>query len=372
MSEDRNPTNEAAVERVVEVAIRLGIIAAMLTLCYLVVRPFLVPIAWAVIIAVAVAPGYGRLLHLLHGRRVLASVAFTVIALLLLILPVAMLSGTLVEGAQTLSQGYEKGGWHIPPAPDLSWVPLVGSGIQSFWTDASTNLDEALRTIEPQLKKFGAWVLSFAAGAGVGVLHFVLAILIAAVILVRGEESERIIQAIAWRLAGDRGHELARLAEAVVRSVSRGIVGVALIQAILTGLGMLVAGVPAAGLWALLALLLSTIQIGVFPVLLPAVIYLFYAADTTTAVLFLLWSLFVGSLDNLLKPLLLGRGVSAPMPVVFVGAIGGFIGAGIIGLFVGPVILVLGYVLFMAWLKDKPIESVRPVAGSAGDEASHD
>jgi len=161
-------------------------------------------------------------------------------------------------------------------------------------------------------------------------------------------------QAIAWRLAGKRGDELARQASAVVRSVSRGILGVALIQAIMTGLGMLVAGVPAAGLWALLALLLSTIQIGVFPVLLPAVIYVFWAKGTTTAVLFLLWAIVVGFIDNILKPLLLGRGVSVPMLVIFVGAIGGFIGAGIIGLFVGSVVLVLGYELFLAWLKEDP------------------
>jgi predicted PurR-regulated permease PerM len=142
------------------------------------------------------------------------------------------------------------------------------------------------------------------------------------------------------------------LAEAVVRSVSRGILGVALIQALLAGLGMLVAGVPAAGLWALVVLLLATIQIGAFPVLLPVMIYLFYSADLGTAVLFAIWSLFVGSIDNVLKPILLGRGVSVPMVVIFLGAIGGFIGGGIIGLFVGPVVLVVGYELFLAWLAE--------------------
>ena len=354
MSDDPNVGTDVHVEHAVEITIRLGLIAVMVVLCYVVVRPFLIPIAWAVIIAIAVAPFYQRLLRLFGGRRAVASVAFTLIALVLLILPIIMLSGTLVEGATILSKGFQHDGWHLPPAPDLTLVPMIGPDIEAFWNEASGNLEAALEKVEPQIKKAGGWILAFATGAGVGLLHFILAIGIAAVLLAKSETSMRVGQAIAWRLAGKRGDELARQASAVVRSVSRGILGVALIQAIMTGLGMLVAGVPAAGLWALLALLLSTIQIGVFPVLLPAVIYVFWAKGTTTAVLFLLWAIVVGFIDNILKPLLLGRGVSVPMLVIFVGAIGGFIGAGIIGLFVGSVVLVLGYELFLAWLKEDP------------------
>ena len=135
-----------------------------------------------------------------------------------------------------------------------------------------------------------------------------------------------------------------------MRSVARGILGVALIQSILAGIGFLVVGVPGAGLWALVALLLSVIQIGILPVVLPIVIYVFYTADTVTAVIFLVWSIVVSALDNVLKPILLGRGVKVPMVIIFVGAIGGFITSGIIGLFIGAVILALGYKLFLAWL----------------------
>lgn len=135
-----------------------------------------------------------------------------------------------------------------------------------------------------------------------------------------------------------------------MRSVTKGILGVALIQAILAGIGFMVMGIPGAGLWALLCLLLSTVQIGIFPINLPILIYVFATADTMPAVLFLIWSLIVGSLDNVLKPLVLGRGVSVPMAVIFVGAIGGFITSGIIGLFVGAVVLALGYKLVLAWV----------------------
>lgn len=335
-----------------EAAIRIGLLAALLLLCYRIIEPFLVPIAWGIILAVASWPGYRRLLSLLGGRRMAASVAFVVIALLVLLVPVAMLSGTVAHGAEWLAQGFETGDLTVPAAPDLSGVPLFGPELESFWRDASTNIEDTLRSLEPQLKALGGWLLHLATSAGMGLLHFVLAILIAGVLLAKSDTGRRAADAIGWRLAGTPGLRFVRLAEGVVRSVSRGILGVALIQAVLAGLGMLAAGVPMAGLWALVALLFAVVQIGAFPVLLPVMIYLFYTADLTTAVLFALWSLFVGTIDNVLKPMLLGRGASVPMPVIFIGAIGGFIAAGIIGLFVGAVILALGYELFLAWLAE--------------------
>ena len=350
------------VDQAVEAAVRVGLIAALVVLCFRIVEPFLVPIVWGIILAVAAWPGYEWLLLRLGGRRVLAAVLFVVIAMLVLLVPVGLLSDTLVQGGEWLTHGVRSGDIRIPAPPDLSGVPLVGEKIESLWRDASTNLAQALSALEPQLRALGTWLLRFATSAGMGLLHFVLAILIAGVLLAKSGTGRRAADAIGYRLAGERGLRYTRLAEAVVRSVSRGILGVALIQALLAGLGMLVAGVPAAGLWALVVLLLATIQIGAFPVLLPVVIYLFYSANLGTALLFAIWSLFVGSIDNVLKPILLGRGVSVPMVVIFLGAIGGFIGAGIIGLFVGPVVLVVGYELFLAWLAE-----VAPPAAADAD-----
>lgn len=349
-----------AVDRAVEIAIRISLLALWVALCFAIMQPFLVPIAWGIIITIAVHPGYVALLRRVGNRRVLASTLFSLIALLALILPIYLLSETLVQGAESLAQGYEGGRWTIPPAPDLSYIPLIGSDIQDLWHTATQNIEEALRQIEPQLRQFGQKVLGFAKDAGLGVLHFILAIFIAAVMLAKSEEAGNVAHGIAHRLAGHHGSRFAELAIAVVRSVSRGILGVAIIQATLAGLGMLAAGLPAAGLWALVALLLSTIQLGVFPVMLPAAIYLFYTASTTTAVLFLIWTLFVGAIDNVLKPLLLGRGISVPMLVIFVGAIGGFIGQGIIGLFLGAVVLALGYELLLAWLGEVTSPTAEP------------
>ncbi len=346
------PEARDQVDRAVEIAIRISLLALWISLCFAIMQPFLVPIAWGIIIAVAVHPGYLILLRTLGNRRGLASVIFTLTAILVLILPIFLLSGTLVQGAESLTRGFEGGSLAIPPAPNLDFIPLVGTDIENFWQTASLNIEEALRMIEPQLRMLGEWVLGFAKTAGIGILHFIFAIFIAAVLLAKSEEAGEVTLGIARRLAGTHGFRFAELARDVVRSVSRGILGVAMIQAMLAGLGMLAAGVPAAGLWALVGLLLSTIQLGVLPIMVPATIYLFYTASTTTAVLFLIWTLFVGTIDNILKPILLGRGISVPMLVIFVGAIGGFIAQGIIGLFVGAVVLALGYELLLAWLQD--------------------
>ena len=240
---------------------------------------------------------------------------------------------------------------HIPPPPDsIAGWPLIGEPIAKAWTLASGNLEEALRQVGPLFKGFGLWLVSAAAGAGLALIQFILAILISGAFLANSEAAGRLTRAVAKRLAGERGLEFARIAEQTVRSVASGILGVALIQALLAGLGFLVAGVPAAGLLTLVCVVFGVIQLGVVIVLIPVVIYLFSTADIVTAVGFLVWALLVAPIDNILKPLLLGRGVDVPMLVIFVGAIGGFLSAGIIGLFLGAVVLALGYKLFLAWL----------------------
>ena len=217
---DRN-----TVERAVEIAIRISLLALWVALCFAIMQPFLVPIAWGIIITIAVHPGYLALLRRVGHRRVLASTLFILIALLVLILPIYLLSETLVQGAESLAHGYEGGRWTIPPAPDLSYIPLIGSDIQDLWHTASLNIEEALGQIEPQLRQAGQWVLGFARDAGLGILHFIIAIFIAGVMLAKSEVAGNVAHGIAHRLAGHHGSRFAELAIAVVRSVSRGILG---------------------------------------------------------------------------------------------------------------------------------------------------
>ena len=344
---------EAFVGTAVEATIRIGFVVLLAAWCFQIVRPFVGIVAWGAILALAGRQGYERIAAAVGGRRGLAAVLFTVLALVLLAVPTALLSGTFVEGARKLAGQLSGGTLHIPPPPEsVAGWPLIGEPLARFWTMASENLKDALAQVQPQLKALAAWLLAAAASLGLQVLQFVLAIVIAGVLLAHSEGAADAAEAVATRIVGRRGPELTQLADATVRSVARGIIGVALIQSALAGIGFLVAGVPGAGLWALICLVLAIVQIGPAIILLGAIVYVFSKASTLTAVLFLVWCVFVGLLDNVLKPILLGRGVNVPMVVIFLGAIGGFLAMGLIGLFVGSIVLVLGYTLFLAWLSE--------------------
>jgi predicted PurR-regulated permease PerM len=337
--------------RTLETVVRIGVLAALVAYCFQIVRPFIIPLAWGVIIAVATYPGFLRLRAALGERNALAATLFIILGLVVLVTPTAMLSDTVVVGARGLTKAVNEGTLEVPPPPQsVKHWPLIGEPLAEFWELASVNLEEAIEQVRPQLRATVKWLLSRLAGAGLALLQFVAAIIIAGVLLAHGEGGKRTARAIATRLADEHGVEFAELASATVRSVARGILGVAFIQALLAGLGFLVAGVPGAGLWAMLCLVLAVVQIGILPIVIPVLIYVFSTADMLTAVLLLIWSVLVGLLDNVLKPLLLGRGVDVPMAVIFVGAIGGFLTSGIVGLFVGSVILVLSYQIFMAWV----------------------
>ena len=344
-------TDRRFMDRAIEAFIRIALIAILAAWCFEIVRPFIVPVVWGLIIAIGLYPGYRRLRDALGGHRVWAALILSLLTLTLLVVPTLLLSGSLVEAVQGFVWRFDQGVLKAPPPPDwVAGLPLIGPSLEGVWVAASSDLESALIPFAPQVKAALSWLLGLAAGVGLGLLQFVFAIAIAGVLLAQSEGGQRVAVAVCRRLAGGRGAELAELAEATIRSVTRGILGVALIQSILAGLGWLAVGIPGAGLWALLALVLSTVQVGIFPITIPTLIYGFYYLDTPIFLLFLVWTLFVSSIDNILKPILLGRGVQVPMSVVFVGAIGGLLSSGIIGLFVGSVVLVLSYKLFLAWL----------------------
>ncbi|MCP5419692.1 MAG: AI-2E family transporter [Gammaproteobacteria bacterium] len=341
--------------KALEVTIRIGIVALLAAWCFLIVQPFIVPVVWGIIIATSAYPGYCRLRTVLGERGGLAALIFTLLALIFLIVPSILLAGTLVDGIRWLAENLAKGTLKIPPPPEsVGGWPLIGDWVQQFWGLASSNLEAALQQIAPHLRTFSKWLLSVGAGVGLDILQFIVAFIIAGVLLTHDERGRAMARTIALRLSGDRGLQFAKLAQVTVRSVTRGILGVAIVQALLAGLGFLVADVPGAGLWALLCLLLAIIQVGPTLILIPVAIYVFSTANTLFAIVYLIWSVFVGVVDNILKPLLLGRGVDVPMLVIFVGAIGGLLSMGLIGLFVGSIILVLSYKLLLAWLGEEP------------------
>jgi len=352
------PANRVFIDRTVEAAIRIAVIAALVWWCFIIAKPFLAPILGGAIIAITVFPVYQMLETALGGRRVASAVLLTVFMFVMLVVPSVLLGESLVTGVNKLVDSFQSGQLSIPPPPDsVARWPLIGETIARFWTLASQDLSQAFRQAGPLLSHFGPWLLSAAQGAGIALLQLVLAILISGAFLAKSEAASRITRAVATRLAGERGLILTDVAEKTVRSVASGILGVALIQALLAGLGFLVAGVPAAGLLTLICLLSGVIQLGVVIVLIPVAVYLFSTAENSTAVGFLIWAILIAPIDNVLKPILLGRGVDVPTFVIFVGAIGGFLSSGIIGLFLGAVVLALGYNLFLAWLKQDTTSS---------------
>lgn len=342
------------VSRAVEVSIHIGLVILLTATCFLILRPFLPLIAWGIILAIAVSAAYQKVQLVLGGREVLSAVLITVLLLGFLILPVALLAGTLVGGVQTLSGNLKDGTIAIPPPPpSIETWPVIGAPLKSAWSLASTNIPAALKSFAPQIKAVVPGLLSASAGIGLTVLQFVLSIVVAGFLLANSRGAAGAAHSLANRIFGERGPEFEQLAGSTIRSVTTGILGVALIQSVLAGLGFLVAGLPGAGLWAIVFLVAAVLQVGAL-VLIPAVIYMFAIASVAKAVIFLVWCLIVGLLDNVLKPLLLGRGVAVPIAVVFLGAIGGFVDMGIIGLFVGAIVLSVGYKLFLAWLDRAP------------------
>ena len=351
-SEGKSSAADQQFRRTLETTIRLGLVLIILIWCFSIIKPFIMPVMWGVIIAVACYPMHQWLARKLGAREKSSMTVLVVIGLAILILPVVMLAGSTTEAVSELAQMMDQGTLNLPPPPeDVKEWPLIGERLYVFWTKASTNLEETLLGLKPQLAAASKFLLSAAAGTGFQVLMFVVAILMAGFFMVSASSCKKFTEDLAKRLTGERGADLAKMATMTVRSVAQGVLGIAVIQAILAAIGMVVVGVPAAGLWAIGVLVLAVAQLPPWLILLPVAGYVFSVESTVVSVIFLVYAIVVSLSDMVLKPMLLGRGVDVPMPVILLGAIGGMITSGIIGLFVGAVVLSLGYELFMAWLR---------------------
>ncbi len=353
MSNSSQTSDDKAFQaRTIDAAIRISLLALMVVWCFNIVRPFIQPVLWAAIFAVAIYPLFLKLQSMLGGREKMAATLMTLVALAILIIPSVMLSESLIESSKTLAAEIDAGTLTIPPPSEKvqDW-PLIGEKLYKSWSLASTNLGGALEKFRPQLVAGSKKLLSVAAGVGVGVLQFVVSIIIAGALLVYARSGSKSIETIAGRILGEKGgRDFVDITDATIRSVAQGVLGIALIQSILAGIGLMVMGVPYAGLWAVLVLLVAVIQLPPWLVLGPIIVYVFSVAATVPAIIFMIWSLAVSVSDMFLKPLLLGRGLDTPMLVILLGAIGGMILSGIIGLFIGAVVLAVAYELFMLWL----------------------
>jgi predicted PurR-regulated permease PerM len=357
---DPNPDieSQAFIKNSVGAAIQIGLLFLMAAWCLKIITPFIGLISWAAIIAVAVFPMHCKLARVLGGRDKLSVVIIVLIGLSILLVPTWSLTGSSIDTAQRLAVSLDEGTLVVPPPADkvADW-PLIGKRVHGVWSEAASNLEAMLHKHADQVKAFSSWLLSAVAGTAKGILGFAVSIIIAGVLMLTAEASYQAFRGIGSRLAGERGADFADLAVATIRSVAKGVLGVALIQTFLAAIGLLVMGVPGAGIWASIVLLLAIMQLPPILILGPIAAWVFSTADPVPATIFLVYSIIVSFSDGLLKPMLLGRGVDVPMLVILLGAIGGMITAGIIGLFIGAVILALGYQLFQFWLNDGKVES---------------
>ena len=340
-----------------DVLVRAGLIAAMVVLCYQVYSPFLQLTVWAIILAVALYPLHQAIAGRLGGRQGLSSTSIVVLGAVLILAPTAVLMGRLGDSVHQLIQNVRANTLHVPPPPPgvAAW-PIVGAKVEALWSQASTDLPALIQSQQPEIGDIARAALAFVAGIGGAFLKLVAAFVIAAIIMAYGEAATRASRAIFERMGGTaRAGDFAGLATSTIRAVALGVLGVAVIQAIVVGLMMLIAHVPLAGVAAAIVLVLGIAQVPAIVVILPAIAYIWMSGHygTGEAIAYTIALVLAGMADNVLKPLLLGRGVDAPMPVILLGALGGMAAAGILGMFVGATLLALGYQIFMRWVAER-------------------
>ena len=337
-----------------EVLIRAGLIFALAALCFQIFAPFLTLMVWGLILAVTLYPMQEYVAAKMGGRQGLAATLIVILGIALIVVPTAILMSSLGDSVQRLIHDVQSDALVIPaPRESVAGWPVIGERVYALWSQAHADLPALVKSMQPKIGDLAKSALAFVASIGGGLLLFLAALIIAGILMAFGRSGSRASVAISERLAGPaRGAEFATLATATIRAVAQGVIGVAFIQAIIVGLCLLVAGVPWAGVLAMIALVLGIAQIPALIVTLPAIAYIWLLGDygKGEAILFTLLIFVAGLADNVLKPLMLGRGVDAPMPVILIGALGGMAAAGILGMFVGATLLALGYQLFMGWV----------------------
>ncbi len=332
--------------------VQIGALLLLLVWCFRILSPFLNIVMWAMIIAVALYPAHVMLAAKLGGRDKTSAIAFVLVGLAIVIVPTYLTADSSITALSTLGSDLQDGSVKISaPEDSVADWPIIGEAVYNGWSEATANLEDTLNKFQPQLAAFGQGVLKFAGSIAIGVIQFVISIIIAGVFLVSAGEAYKAALNLSSSLIGRRGNALVDLSIATIRSVVRGVLGVAIIQAILSGIGLAVMSVPAPGIWAGIVLILAIIQLPPLLVLGPIAVWTFSVAEPVPATIFAVYVFIVSISDSFLKPMLLGRGMEIPTLVILLGAIGGAMLSGIIGLFVGAVVLALGYEILKAWME---------------------
>jgi predicted PurR-regulated permease PerM len=348
------PTERPAPSALWDTLIRVGLVVGLAYLCFEVLSPFLKLMAWSIILAVTLYPVHHWISRKLGDRPKTTSAILVVLAAVLLVVPTWLLMNSFADSVSGFVTAVQQNTLQVPvPRESIKSWPLVGRKIFGAWNKAYTDLPGLIHTMQPKLGDLARKGLSIVASIGGTMLLFLGSFLIAAIVMAYGDSASRGGRSIFNRIAGAaKGEALAKLTIATIRTVALGVIGVAAIQALLIGLVLLLAGVPAAGVLAIIVLVLGIIQVPATVVTVPVVVYIWAGGDYThgSAITYTIILLLAGLVDNLLKPLMLGRGVDVPMPVILFGALGGMATGGILGMFVGATVLALAWELGKNWM----------------------
>ena len=343
----------------IDIAIRIGLLALIGYLSWKVIGPFLTVALWSAIVTVALYPLFDWLARWLGNRR-LAATLITLLCLTIVVGPLTWLGFVLINDVGYLVRALDAGLLSIPlPAESVKNWPLIGERAHQLWSLAANNTKALLLELAPNLKPVGGKLLEITQSVVVGLLEFVASIVIAGFLYTPAPRLVDSIRVFLRRIiVSHRGEEMVQLAGSTIRNVSHGVVGVALVQSFLAGIGFLVAGIPAAGLLTFLVLLLGIVQVGPTLLLIPIVIWSWMAMEATSALMFTAYMIPVNLVDNVLRPIVMARGLTTPMPVILIGVMGGLIAYGLAGLFLGPIILAVAWTLIVAWVyEDTTVET---------------
>jgi predicted PurR-regulated permease PerM len=343
-------------KQIIHVALQLLALAFLLSWCFNILAPFFTPIIWAAILAVTLYPMHQKVKRRLKGNSLLAAILTTSLILILFLVIGSWLGIRTGSEIKTTVSNYQDGKLKIPHPPEsVKQWPVVGNKAFLIWTQLTSGVDTIVQKYPEEVKTATSAGIQLLATTGKGLFVFAVSILISGIFLAYSDQSAKFARTVFNRLINSVKFDMATIAAITIRNVVRGILGVSIIQSVCAGLGFVLAGIPYAGIWTLMCLILAIIQIGIFPIVLGVLIYIWTTDHTTTAILLTIYMIPVGLLDNILKPLMMGKGAPVPMLIIFLGSLGGFIYSGFIGLFTGAVILSLGYRLFDVWLKESEL-----------------
>lgn len=334
--------------------LRIAVMGLLILSCLKVIQPFLGALTWAAIIAISAWPLFTRLRLRLNGRAKLAAVIIVGALSLTLAIPIGLMALTLADTIpQLASMSRDLTSIHLPDAP--AWVntlPLVGESLHKFWMSVQLDLPGFIDKIRPAINKAALWALESGASASLSMLEIVLAIVIAGLLLINGDKLWDAAELAISKLGGATADELPEVIARTIRSVTTGVVGTALAQTVLCVIGLLIAGVPGALVLGFLCFIVAVAQLPTLIIWLPAAGWVFYSGETGLGIFLVAWGfLLVNTIDNVLKPLLISQGAQMPLSIIFMGVIGGLLAWGLLGLFIGPTLLAVGFTLFRHWLR---------------------